>query len=196
MLPLKKEEKHYTYADYANRGDNVRYELIDGVIYMMAPPSSAHQRISRELLLQLGHFLRGKPCEVFAAPFSVRLSADAGDDTVVEPDLLVVCDKSKIDKKGCNGAPDMVIEIVSPSSGRKDRVLKLNKYSRAGVREYWIVDPDSKTISVHTLENGRYVLSAHTEEDVIPVHTLEGCRIDMKEVFADIEDFETSEEDV
>ena len=177
-------EKKYNYADYANRADNERYELIDGVIYMMSPPSQAHQEILLEIAGQLREFLKGKPCKVFVAPFAVRLNAAAGDNTVLEPDLFVVCDMAKLDGKSCNGAPDMVVEILSPSTARKDRVTKFNKYLEAGVREYWIVDPDSKTASVHILKNGEYVVSGYGDTDTVAVHVLDGCRINMKDVFA------------
>ena len=178
------EKKRYTYADYANRGDDIRYELIDGVIYMMTPPPTRiHQAISGELYYQLRHFLSGKPCEVYAAPFCVRLNPDSDDDTVLEPDLLVVCDKSKLGDAGVNGAPDMIVEILSPSTARRDRVLKFNKYLHAGVREYWIVDPGDKTVSVHILKGGSYVTSAYTDADTIPVHVLDGCTINMKDIF-------------
>ena len=182
MQALQIDEK-YTYADYANRADNERYELIDGVIYMMSPPSQAHQEISGGLHNQLYNFLKGKPCKVFAAPFAVRLNAAAGDDTVLEPDLFVVCDMSKLDGKACNGAPDMIIEILSPSTSRKDRITKFNKYLEAGVREYWIVDPSDKSASVHVLENGKYVTSNYDDTGAVDVHVLKGCRIDLKDVF-------------
>ena len=177
----------YTYADYENWDDDKRCELIDGAIHMMTPmPSSAHQDISGELFSRLHTFLRGKPCKVFHPPYDVRLNADSGDDTVVQPDLFVVCDRSKISQKGCKGAPDMVIEILSPSTASRDAILKLNKYLQAGVNEYWIVDPESKNTSVHVLKDGKYVVSVYSETDVIPVNTLDGCRINMKEVFENI----------
>ena len=193
MQQVLQTEKRYTYADYENMDDDNRYELLDGVIYLMSPPpTSVHQAVSGELFMQLGSFLRGKPCKVFAAPFGVRLD----DETAVEPDLVVVCDKSKIDKKGCKGAPDMIIEIVSPSSASRDRFLKFNKYLKAGVREYWIVDPQSKDTSAHILENGKYFTNTYSEKDTIPVHVLEGCRINMKEVFENIWPDEEKEGDI
>jgi len=176
----------YTYADYASWDDENRYELIDGVAFMMSAPSMAHQTMITEMLRQLANFLRGKQCRVLVAPFDVCLNARGDeDDTVVQPDLLVVCDDSKLDKKRCNGAPDLIIEIVSPSSSRHDRFRKLNKYLFAGVREYWIVDPDDKILNVHVLENGKYVIGAFGIDDSVPVHVLEGCEINLSEVFAD-----------
>ena len=174
-------DKRYTYADYASWDTDERYELIDGVPYLMAPPLRVHQAISSELHGQLWDFLRDKPCKVYAAPIGVRLNANSEDNTVVEPDIVVVCDPSKLDDKGIVGAPDLVIEITSPSSGRHDRLLKFDRYLRAGVREYWIVDPDTKTVSVNVLKNGEYVHRAYG--DTIPVHVLDGCEISLSGVF-------------
>ena len=185
-MDMPQLDKRYTYADYVTWPEDVRYELIDGVPYMMSPaPGRAHQRLLVELCRQLATFLKGKTCEVYSAPFDVRLNIDTGDDAVVQPDITVVCDRSKLDDKGCNGAPDMVVEILSKSSLSRDRVLKFNRYLKAGVREYWIVDPDSKTATVNILDNGRYYSTAYDETDNAPVHVLEGCTIDLKDVFAD-----------
>jgi Uma2 family endonuclease len=183
MLALAEEKAYYTYADALEWDENVRAEIIDGELYMMATPSTVHQEISMELSVQLGNFLRGKPCKAFAAPFGVRLFPrdDLSDDTVVDPDIVVICDQSKIDKRGCNGAPDLVIEILSPSNGRHDLVLKFNKYLEAGVREYWIVDPEEKAIQVHLLDNGRYI--THMYDRTAPVQILPGCVIDLSAVF-------------
>ena len=181
-----RNDKHYTYADYASWDDDTRYELIDGVAYMMSPaPGRRHQGISGELHRQIKNFLRGKTCKVYDAPFDVRLNAAGDDDTVIQPDIVVVCDQSKLDDKGCNGAPDLVVEILSPSTSGKDRVLKFNKYLQAGVREYWIVDPDNNTVSAHLLKDGQYVTSAYAETDAVPVHVLEGCTISLTDVFAE-----------
>jgi Uma2 family endonuclease len=179
--------KRYTYADYEKWDDGKRWELIDGIPYAMAPaPSQGHQEVSRDLLFQLTAFLKGKPCKVFHAPFDVCLNAKSGKDKdVVQPDLLVVCDHAKLDGKRCNGAPDLIIEILSPSEPRRDRVIKFNKYLQAGVREYWIVDPDDKTVSVHILKDGQYVTAAYTDEESISVHILEGCVINLPDVFAE-----------
>ena len=177
-------DKRYTYADYATWPEDVRYELIDGVAHMMSPaPGRVHQTILGELYRQIATFLKGKQCKVYAAPFDVRLNADSGDDTVVQPDIVVVCDRSKLDDKGCNGAPDMVVEILSKSSLGRDRVLKFNRYLKAGIREYWIVEPDSKTATVYILDNGRYYSTAYAETDNAPVHVLEGCTINLTDVF-------------
>jgi len=180
-----KNDKHYTYADCAAWDENIRCELIDGVVYMLTVPSMTHQSISGVLFYQLFDFLKDKPCKVFAAPFDVRLNADKGDDTVVQPDILVVCDKTKLDQKGCQGSPDLVVEILSPSSEAHDKVLKFNKYLQAGVREYWIVYPVSRIVEVYVLKNGEYIASAYAEEDTVSSHVLEGCMITLKDVFAE-----------
>jgi Uma2 family endonuclease len=177
------KDRRYTYADYLTWPDDVRYELIDGIPYMTAAPSRIHQEILVELSGQLRDFLKGKPCKLFVAPFDVRLNADSGDDNVVQPDLLVVCDRSKLDDKGCTGAPDMIIEILSQSTARYDRVLKFNTYRHAGVREYWIVDPDSKTVTAHILKGGDYATRAYGDTDTAPVHVLQGCEINLTDVF-------------
>jgi len=178
--------ERYTYADYASWDDDNRYELIDGEVFMMSAPSVEHERISRELFVQLANFLKGKQCEVFDAPFDVCLSGKGDeDDTVVQPDILVICDKTKLDKQKYNGAPDMIIEILSPSTTKHDRLRKFNKYLQAGVREYWIADPVDKSIAVHILESGRYFIGAYKGEGSIPVHVLDGCEVDLSGVFSE-----------
>jgi len=179
--------KRYTYADYCTWGEDVRCELIDGVVYDMSPaPGWVHQDLSRNLLGQFFIFLEGKPCKVFHAPFDVRLNAD-DDGTVVQPDIVVICDRSKISGTGCIGAPDMVVEILSPSTARKDMLVKFNKYQKAGVREYWIVDPKDKVIRVCILSNGKYDSIDYFDADKIAVNVLDGFEIDIKRLFADID---------
>jgi len=186
-MPMPQQNERYTYADYCTWDDSERWELIEGIPYAMSPaPSQHHQEISGELHLQLATFLKGKPCKVFHAPFDVRLNVDDEDDTVVQPDLLVVCDHSKLDGKCCRGAPDLVIEILSPSTARHDRMVKMQQYQQAGVREYWIVDPDTKTVQVCILENGRYFVTAYADTDTAPVAVLPGCEINLSDVFAEL----------
>ena len=188
-MALPAEELGYTYADYLNWEGEERYELIDGEAYMMSPPLRIHQKVSGELFAQIHSYLDGKECEVYHAPFGVRLFEEAGDrpedvTTVVEPDLVVVCDPGKLDDRGCRGAPDLVIEILSPSTRRHDRLVKLNLYQQAGVREYWIVDPDNQSVLVFTL--GGHVLEIREDygrEDVAKVNVLEGCFIELSKVF-------------
>ena len=184
------EDKRFTYADYENwddldsNGNPIRYELIDGIVYMMSAPSTAHQSILMDLSRQFATFLKGKSCKVFAAPYDVCLnSLGDEDDTVVQPDLLVVCDESKLDKKRCNGAPDMVIEILSPSTSKRDLFIKLKKYQNAEVREYWVVDPDAKAVNAHILENGRYVINSYESNETIAVNVLDGCVITLSDIF-------------
>ena len=181
-MSLPQKNLKYTYSDYCSWNDGERWELIDGVAYGMSPaPMRKHQKISMALSNQLYNFLKGKPCEVYHAPFDVRLKMDGKNDTVVQPDIVVVCDKSKLDEKGCNGAPDLVIEILSPSSLHMDRLLKLEKYRESGVREYWIVDTEALGVEAYILDNGRYYLNTYIDE--APVEVLPGCMIDLKEVF-------------
>lgn len=184
-MPLPQQNERYTYADYCTWNDSERWELIEGVRYAMSPaPAPVHQAISRELNRQIANFLEGKPCQVYQAPFDVRLNADGEDDTVVQPDLLVICDRSKIDDRGCKGAPDLAIEILSPSTARRDRMVKLQQYQQAGVREYWIVDPDTKIVQVCILKDGLYFVTAYADTDTAPVVVLDGCTVDLPKVLA------------
>ena len=184
-MSLVHPDKRYTWSDYVNWDNDVRYELIEGVPYMMSSPSQAHQTICGALHLQIGAFLRDRPGKVLFAPFDVRLNAADGDDTVVQPDLLIVCDMAKLDGKSCVGAPDMVIEVLSPSTARLDRLIKLHLYQQAGVSEYWIVDVDTQTVYAFILTNGEYTIRAYADTDIAPVHVLDGCDINLSDVFAE-----------
>ena len=150
-MPLPKEQ--YTSKDYWALPEGSRAELIDGQLYSMAPPSRIHQEITFQLARKLADYIDSKEgnCKVYPAPFAVNLDAD--NKNWVEPDISVICDKNKLDDKGCNGSPDWIIEIVSPSSRRMDYSVKLFKYRSSGVREYWIVDPEKQRVMVHDLEN-------------------------------------------
>lgn len=189
-MALPAEKERYTFADVLAWSDDERAELIDGEAVMMAPPpSSTHQEISVELTRQLANYLEGKRCKVYHAPFAVRLFEKDGDspedvDTMVEPDISIVCDQSKIDKHGCKGAPDMVTEILSPSTQRHDRLVKLSLYQRAGVREYWIVSPDEQTVQVFLLRDGSLQLhEVYDRQGVAKVNVLDGCFIELSKVF-------------
>lgn len=173
----------YTIKDIYALPDDERAELIDGQMYMMATPSRIHQKISGFFHTELEMYIRkkGGNCEVYAAPFSVFLFGN--DETYLEPDLSVICDKNKLTDKGCNGAPDFVIEIVSPSSQSLDYIKKLSLYKKAGVRLYWIVNPESKEISVYNFENDTFKI--YTFEDKIPVVIYEDCEIDMSVLVLD-----------
>ena len=173
------QEKLYTIDDIYALPDGERAELIDGELYMMSPPGTTHQRIVSFLNRTIGNYIQEQngDCEIFPAPFAVFLNND--EHTYVEPDISVICDKSKLDEKGCNGAPDWVIEIVSPSSKRMDYFIKLSKYQNAGVREYWIIDPDKNNVFVYDFENED--LNAYGFEEEIPVNIYGGdLKITMK----------------
>lgn len=150
-MPLP-EEHNYTINDIYSLPEGERAELIDGTLYMMAPPSRIHQEIVGELFAAIHSHIKanGGDCRSFIAPFAVLLNED--DKTYVEPDISVICDKSKLDDRGCVGAPDWIIEIASPSTKRTDYGVKLFKYRSAGVREYWIVNPLTRTVNVYALE--------------------------------------------
>ena len=189
------EKEKFSYADYLTWNDDQRWELINGEPLLMSPaPNRFHQTVSRKIEFQIESYLRGKSCEVFYAPFDVRL-AEPGTHTediidVVQPDLLVICDPSKLDKRGCLGAPDWIIEIVSPSTASKDHIMKRELYERFGVIEYWIVQPMDRLVMVYQLTpDARYGKPAvYSESDVIPVGILPELQIDLKEVFAGIEE--------
>jgi Uma2 family endonuclease len=183
--------KTYTYADYLTWQLD---ELVRGKIRRMSPaPQSAHQTISFNLGGAIRAVLRGKSCRGFAAPFDVRLTksapnGDASIQTVVQPDLCVVCDPGKIDKKGCLGAPDWIIEIVSPGNPSHDTKSKFDLYEENGVGEYWIVFPGEQTVSVFLLEDGRYQPSGDFyTPGLIPIRTLSGASIEWTEVFENMD---------
>ncbi|MDE7187501.1 MAG: Uma2 family endonuclease [Lachnospiraceae bacterium] len=147
------QEKIYTIEDIYALPDGQRAELIDGRIYNMAPPARIHQKLITELISALHQHIRNNngDCEVYPAPFAVFLNAD--DKNYVEPDISVICDKSKLTEKGCNGAPDLIMEVVSPSTQQMDYGIKLFKYRTVGVREYWIINPVTRIVNVYDLEN-------------------------------------------
>jgi Uma2 family endonuclease len=188
---LNRQGRLYTYRDYLSWPDDERWELIDGVAYNMTPsPSRLHQDVARELLTRFNNYLKGKPCKVYAAPFDVRLPTENEKDdeakTVVQPDLVVVCDPSKLDEKGCNGAPDLVVEILSPATAKKDMVLKFSRYEKAGIKEYWIISPENKTLMVFKIDpaTGRYGRpEMYSDEDTVTVGLFADLTIDLKTVF-------------
>ncbi len=191
-MPLaKKHAKSYTYADYLKWDDSIRVELINGKVYDMTPaPSRIHQEVSMKLSVVFGSFLEGKKCRVFAAPFDVRLtdksSADQDITTVVQPDISIICDPKKLDQRGCLGAPDMVVEIVSPETVIKDMREKLDLYERHGVKEYWIVHPVDKTVMVFNLhKSGAYGKpSTYSPPDEVKVTTLKGLSVKLVHLFS------------
>lgn len=192
-MALPAEKERYTYADYLNWDEPDRYELVDGIPVALASPSENHQRVLMELGRQLANFLDGKPCKVYPAPFDVRLFEEKGDtpddvNTVFQPDLMVVCDSSKVDNKGVHGAPDLIIEILSHSTARQDRIVKMNRYQQAGVKEYWIVSPEELTVEKFVLDGGAFRLKdVYTRASAAEVSVLQDCKIDLLKVFPDDE---------
>ena len=185
-------EDMYTYRRYCEElDDGNRSEIIDGVPYMMAEPLRQHQDILGELHFKLRQFLEDKKCKVYMSPFDVRLAiyGEVGDEVinVVQPDVMVFCDRNKLDDKGAIAAPDIAIEILSPSSMQNDRYRKFNIYEKAGVREYWIVDGANEVVEIFTLDDGKLMLKTFLQtEDVITSSVLEGLEINVSDIFADI----------
>ncbi len=187
---IRRSEKPFTYMDYCGWPDDERWELIDGVAYNMSPaPSTRHQLISGELFRQIADFLVGKKCNAFPAPFDVRLPGRAEQkdeevDTVVQPDIVVVCDRKKLDDKGCRGAPDWIIEILSPGTAVKDLKIKQALYERHRVHELWFVHPTDKTVMIFRLgKDGSYGKPLFLDEsDKAEPAVLAGLSIDLKTV--------------
>ncbi len=165
-MPLPRE-RYYTSEDYWNLPEDQRAELIDGQLYNMAPPNRIHQKLVQQLSRIIGNYIveNHGSCEVYPAPFAVNL--DAEDKNWVEPDISVICDKNKLTDRGCSGAPDLIIEIVSPSTANIDYLKKLLLYQKNGVREYWIVNPDTRTVMVYGF--GKDSFDTFTFEDAVPV---------------------------
>jgi Uma2 family endonuclease len=181
------ENRKFTYADYKSwelkQGE--RFEFIYGEAYAMAAPNTAHQRIVTQLTGEFYVFFKAKPCEVFAAPFDVRLfyEADESDDTVVQPDLVVVCDPEKLGPEGCRGTPDMAVEILSPSNTAIEMNRKLELYQEVGIREYWMVDPENKHIDAYRLQGDLYVLQAYRIRDTAEPAIFPGLKIELSTLF-------------
>ena len=178
-LPRK---EFYTAEDYWNLPEDVRAELIDGQIYYQAAPNRMHQTILSELHAAIHTYLKSKcgSCHVYPAPFAVNLDGD--DKDWVEPDISVICDPNKLTERGCSGAPDWIIEIISPSDPRRDLIYKLNLYAKAGVREYWIVDPRSQAVLVYYLEQKDFCVKAYTFQDKIKVNIYKDFEIDFQDL--------------
>jgi len=188
-MAIPNEERKYSYADYLTWDEGEKVELIDGEIFNMSPaPSRQHQQILGELFKAFSSFLEDAECEVYFAPFDVRLFAEnkRNDDinNVVQPDLTVVCDKDKLDDQGCNGSPDLIIEVISPSSIKTDRWEKYQLYEKAGVKEYWLVDPINQSVEVHHLDNANYEFQGvFTQEDTVSVQILPELTLHLNEIF-------------
>ena len=184
--------KRYTYADYLKWRFEERVELFKGYIYKMSPaPNFRHQKIATQLTGEIYYFLKGKKCQVFGAPFDVRLpllkkkQKRKKNDTVVQPDITVVCDESKLDKQGCNGAPNIVVEVLSPGNTKKEMKNKYELYEEAGVQEYWLVHPHDNNVMVFVLgESGKYqIYKIYTEDDTLESPTLKGFQLNLAEIF-------------
>ena len=180
--------KSYTYADYMLWQFEERVELIKGRIFKMSPaPENKHQRISSDIHGFLWNYLRSNSCQVFAAPFDVRLSKKKKDKlikTVVQPDICVICDEKKLDERGCLGAPDLIVEILSRSTSKKDLNDKKDLYEENGVVEYWVVHPTEATLMQFVLENKKYkIVDIFTEGDIVKSAVLKDFELDLNEVF-------------
>lgn len=190
-------KQRYSYADYLTWTDDKMRELIDGMVYAFSAPFLNHARATANFFGKMwSHINRRKgKCEVFTAPFDVRLpiNEETDDDkiyNVVQPDICVVCDPSKLDERGCIGAPDLIVEVISPSTCKKDLNLKFHLYEKAGVHEYWVVYPNDKAVTVFLLKpEGNYDEGITYElingANKVPVQTLQGLVIDLEELFED-----------
>ena len=174
IMPFSKNV--FTTADIEALPEGVRAELINGEMFMMASPTRTHQKLLMEITVKIYNHIASKKgkCEVYAAPFAVYLHND--DKTYVEPDVIVVCNADKLDEKGCHGAPDFVVEIVSPGSYKMDEILKLAEYRKAGVREYWIVDAERQQVKVYCFE-GEEIVQEYSFEEEIPVGIFEDMKV-------------------
>lgn len=191
-MPIPNSDKKYTYEDYLTWPENEKWEIIDGMPYMQSAPTWQHQSISSDLHRQIANYLVNNPCQVFASPFDLRLpeTVERDEETtfVVQPDIVVICDKAGLKGTGYYGTPSLLIEITSPATGKMDRLYKFNKYEKAGVKEYWIVEPDLKIVSVFVLQdNKRYGRpEVYSEENQIKVSIFPDLTIDLNSVFQHI----------
>lgn len=179
--------KTYTYSDYLLWQFSERVELIRGYILKMSPaPSRNHQTISQNVNKYFLNFFNNHSCSVYVAPFDVRLPIPSTKEntTVVQPDLCIICDENKLDDKGCNGAPDLIVEILSPKNSKHDVDTKFNLYQESGVKEYWIVEPEERIVLVYSLRNGVYIGSKpFSEGEIIKSPLFPEMTIDVKDIF-------------
>ncbi len=185
-MEMPKGKTCYTEEDYEHLPEEIRAELIDGRFYEMASPSRIHQEILGELHFLIRNYIKSKggSCRVYPAPFAVKLSRSR--DTIVEPDISAICDAGKLTDRGCSGAPDWIIEIISPSNPGYDYIRKLNLYADAGVREYWIIDPTVWEVAVYWLEDGTFRARSYTFRDTVKVNIFEDFSIDFRMLDIDI----------
>jgi Uma2 family endonuclease len=187
---MEKNAYLHTYADYKawELKPGERYEIIYGEAYAMSAPNAYHQSMLMELSKQIAIFLTGKPCKVYPAPYDVRLyyEEDESDDTVVQPDISVVCDEKKRGHEGCRGAPDLVVEILSPSNTAFEMQRKFNVYRDASVREYWVLDSVNKYLTVYLFNSDNSIISrSYSEKDLAPVTVLDGLSIELAPIFTE-----------
>ena len=183
--------KLYTYADYLTWQFTETVELVKGTIFPMAAPSVRHQKVSWQITRFMVTAFHNKPCQAFAAPFDVRLfdrlrkpKFDGDIHTVVQPDLCVICDETKLDERGCLGAPDLIIEILSPGNTKKEMKTKFRLYEEAGVQEYWLVEPNDRAVFVCILQGEEYIgLRPQTDEDTVVSRLFPELVVDLAEVF-------------
>ena len=193
-ISVLEPEATYSYADYLRWSFEERVELIKGRLFRMSPaPMRSHQGISSVIGNEIFNFLKGNPCKVYYAPFDVRFpnqpnDSDAQTFTVVQPDICVICDHSKLDDAGCKGAPDLIVEILSPSTASKDLNEKYQLYEEHGVKEYWVVYPGEAVLEIYELQEGKYVSKGKfVKDDVVTSSVLVGLELNLQEVFADIQ---------
>jgi len=183
----------YSYADYLTWTMDEMVELIKGKVFKMnAAPKRLHQKISLKITIKLYHFLEGKSCEVYEAPFDVRLPVKSKKNedvfTVVQPDICVICDKTKLDDAGCIGAPDLIVEILSKGNNKKELQNKYEVYEESGVHEYWIIHPDEQTLLIYTLTEGKYIPSKlFTTGDIVSSQIIRGFALNLDDVFNDLD---------
>lgn len=192
-MPLltSKQNQNLTFSDYLSFPSDERWELIDGIAYKMTPaPSLEHQEISGQLFYLIKSFLKNKPCKVLSAPIDVRFSDnDSYDDkdvhTVVQPDIIVVCNRENLDSRGCKGAPDIIIEILSPQSTARDTKDKLHIYEKHAVKEYRIINPSERSLLLYKLENGNTYSrpDIFSGDDLIKTSVLDGLEISIDDIF-------------
>ena len=190
MVGSTNKNKHtkYSYADYMQWTDDKRYEIIDGIVYDMNAPLRIHQEITFAMARKLADFFDDKPCKVYISPFDVRLPKKSKKDenifNVVQPDISVICDEDKLDERGCIGAPDIAIEVISPSTASHDHIRKRNLYEKHKVKEYWLVDPINRIVIIYTLENNTYsTTETFGTKDILKSATFPDLEINLAEVF-------------
>ncbi|RXI96268.1 Uma2 family endonuclease [Anaerobacillus alkaliphilus] len=189
-MGMPEGKKYYTYSDFLEIEEEFLCEVIDGTVISMSPsPTPKHQDVVDELTAEFKIYLRGKDCMAYSSPIDVCLFADKETNTEdikdwVQPDLMVVCDKNKVGEKYIIGAPDLVIEVLSPSTARNDRLVKYNSYEKAGVKEYWIVDPYNMSVEIYSLDGKTYKqLGVFGKDDLLTVDTFKDMQIDLKNIF-------------